>query len=120
MILSAKHFCPSRTKALADIPCQMSRPSESIAANGDGPSRVTIKGEGATFLQWVRDCADREDLVIGALKELHRGKGLCHEEWREKDGLVLYRARVYVPPDGQLRHDLINYLHDSPITSHSG
>src|SRR5882724_7899278 len=54
------------------------------------------------------------------LKELHGGKGLCREEWQEKDGLVLYRGRVYVPPDSQLRHDLVNTLHDSPITSHSG
>ena len=97
----------------------MSRPSKSIAVNGDGPSRVTIKGEGATFLQWVRDCADREDSVVRALKELHRDKGLCHKEWQEKDGLVLYRGRVYVPPDSQL-YNLINALHDSPITSHSG
>jgi len=71
-------------------------------------------------LQQVRDCTDWEDSVIQALKELHRGKGLHCEEWREKDSLVLYRGRVYVPPDGQLRHDLINALHDSPITGHSG
>jgi len=71
-------------------------------------------------LQRVRDCADQEDSVVQALKELHGGKGLHHEEWQEKDGLVLYRGRVYVPPDGQLRHDLINTLHNSPITGHSG
>ena len=119
-MLSAEHFHLSRTEVLANIPCQTSQPSESIAANGDGPSQVTIEGEGATFLQRVRDCADWEDSVIRALKELHRGKGLHHEEWREKDGLVLYRGRVYVPPNGQLRHDLVNALHNSPITGHSG
>src|SRR5882724_3049348 len=27
---------------------------------------------------------------------------------------------VYIPPNGQLRHYLVNALHDSPITSHSG
>src|SRR5882724_6508139 len=120
VMLLAECFHPSRAEALADIPCQTSRPSESIAANGDGPSWVTIEGEGTAFLQQVRDCTDREDSVVRALKELHRGKGLRCEEWREKDGLVLYRGRVYVPPDGQLRHNLINALHDSPITGHSG
>src|SRR5882724_10991173 len=119
-MLLAEHFRLSRTKVSANIPCQTSQPSESIAANGDGPSRVTIEGEGSTFLQQVRDCADREDSVVQALKELHRGKGLHHKEWREKDGLVLYRGRVYVSPDGQLRHDLVNTLHNSPITGHSG
>src|SRR5882724_7658769 len=120
VMLSAECFHPSRTEASADIPCRMTRPSESIAANGDGPSQVTIEGEGATFLQQVRDYADQEDSVIRALKELHGGKGLCCEEWREKDGLVLYRGRVYVPPYGQLRHNLINALHNSPITGNAG
>ena len=65
----------------------------------------TIEGEGSTFLERVQNCANREDLVIRALKELDTGKGLHHEEWQEKDGLTLYSGRVYVPPDGQLRHD---------------
>jgi len=119
-MLSAECFCPSQTKALADSLQQTPQPNESIAVNGNGPSQVTIEGEGTTFLQQVRDCADQEDSVIRALKELQGGKSLCHEEWREKDGLVLYRGRVYVPPDGQLRHDLVIALHDSPITGHSG
>src|SRR5882724_13330554 len=119
-MLLAEHFRLSRTKVSANIPCQTSQPSESIAANGDGPSRVTIEGEGATFLQQVRDCADREDSVVQALRELHGGKGLCCKEWLEKDGLVLYRGRVYVPPNGQLRHNLVSALHDSPITGHLG
>jgi len=68
----------------------------------------------------VQNCADQEDLVIRALKELNTGKGLCHEEWREKDGLILYRGRVYIPPNSQLRHNIMNALHDSPVTSHSG
>ena len=75
-MLSAECLCPSQTEASADIPCQASRPSESIAANGDSFSQVTIEGEGATLLQRVRDCADWEDLVVQALKELHGGKGL--------------------------------------------
>ena len=54
------------------------------------------------------------------MKELNTGKGLCCEEWQERDGVVLYRGRVYIPPDGQLRHNIMNTLHDSPITGHSG
>ena len=30
------------------------------------------------------------------------------------------RGRVFVPPDDQLRHDIVNALHDSPITGHLG
>src|SRR5882724_2926102 len=120
VMLSARHFHLSQAEPLADTPRQTPRTNESIAANREGLSQVTIEGEGTTFLQRVRECADWEDSVVRVLKELHGGKGLRHEEWREKDGLVLYRGRVYVPPDGQLRHNLINALHDSPITGHSG
>ena len=85
-------------------------------ADGDSPFQVTLEGEGTEFLERVHNCADREDAVVRALKELNTGKGSCCEEWREKDGLVLYRGRVYVPLDGQLRHDIVATLHDSPIT----
>src|SRR5882724_9730719 len=37
-----------------------------------------------------------------------------------KDGPILYRGRVYVPPNSQLRHDIVNALHNSPVTGHSG
>jgi len=86
----------------------------------DSPIQVIIEGEGSTFLERVQNCAGQEDSVVRALKELNIGKGLCHEEWREMDSLILYRGRVYVPPDGQLRHNIVNALHDSPVTGHSG
>src|SRR5882724_8750150 len=35
------------------------------------------------------------------------------------DGLVLYQGRIYVPLDGQLRHDIVATLHGSPIMGHS-
>jgi len=38
---------------------------------------------------------------------------------QEKDGLVLYQGRVYIPPDGQLRHEIVAALHNSPIMGHS-
>src|SRR5882724_10527198 len=56
-------------------------PSQSIAADGDGPSQVTLEGEGTEFLERVHNCTDREDAVVRALKELNTGKGLHHEEW---------------------------------------
>src|SRR5882724_6608934 len=94
-------------------------PSQSITADGNGPSQVTLEGEGTEFLERVHNCTDREDAVVRALKELNTGKGLCHKEWQEKDSLVLCQGRVYVPLDGQLRHDIVATLHNSPITSHS-
>jgi len=54
--------------------------------------------------------------MVWALRELNTGKGLQHEEWWEKDGLVLYQGRIYVPPNGQLRHDIVKAHHNQMDT----
>ena len=54
-----------------------------------------------------------------ALKELGSGMDLWGNEWEEQDGLVLFRGRVYVPLDTQLRHDIVEAHHDTPVTGHS-
>ena len=46
-------------------------------ADGETHYQVTLKGEGTEFLERVHNCADREDTVVRALKELNTGKGLC-------------------------------------------
>src|SRR5882672_400683 len=53
-----------------------SKPNESVAVTGDDPTRVTLEGEEARFLEHVRDCANRDDSVIRALKELGTERGL--------------------------------------------
>jgi len=40
------------------------KPSESLAATGDDPSHVTLKGEETNFLKRVCNCADRDDSVV--------------------------------------------------------
>src|SRR5882724_5578423 len=116
VMLSAKNFKAEPSGAKPN----QTEPSQSIVADRDSPSQVTLEGEGTKFLERVHNCADREDAVVRALKELNTGKGLHCQEWWEKDSLVLYQGRVYVPPDGQLRHDIVATLHDSSITDHSG
>ena len=48
------------------------------------------------------------------------GTDLRGNEWEERDGLVLFRGRVYVPLDAQLRHDIVEAHHDTAVTGHSG
>ena len=45
---------------------------------------------------------------------------LWGNEWEERDGLVLFRGKVYVPLDAQLRHDIVEAHHDTLVTVHSG
>ena len=68
----------------------------------------------------VRGCTNRDKLVVCALKELGSGADLGGNEWEEQDGLVLFRGKVYIPLDAQLRHDIVEAHHDTPVTGHSG
>ena len=56
----------------------MARPDESIVANEKkkNPSHVIIKGEEVKFLGQVCRCADQDNLVVRALKELGTRQGL--------------------------------------------
>jgi len=49
---------------------ESSEPNESIMVTGDDPSCVTLEGEEASFFKQVQDCANRDNSVVQALKEL--------------------------------------------------
>src|SRR5882724_10955955 len=95
-------------------------PSKSLAATGDDPSHVMLKGEETNFLKCICNCANRDDSVVQALKELGTKWGLHSNGWQEKDGLVLYRGKIYVPHDSQLRLDIVKAHHNYPVAGHPG
>ena len=43
---------------------EFSELSESLAANGVGPLRITLEGKETDFLDWVCNCTDWDDSVI--------------------------------------------------------
>ena len=53
-----------------------------------GPSTQLVPGEGDTFLDQVKNCAEWDEMVVKALKELGNSGNLQGEEWSEEDGLV--------------------------------
>ena len=71
------------------------------------PSRVHIKTEGSDIMNCVHSCTDWDESVMRALKELSSGANLWGDECEEHEGLVLFRGKVYVPLDTQLRHDIV-------------
>ena len=68
----------------------------------------------------VHGCTDRDESVVHALKKLGSGVDLWGNEWEERDGLVLFRRKVYIPLDAQLQHDIVEAHHDTLVTRHSG
>ena len=87
---------------------------------GTEPSRVHIDTGSSEIMDRVHGCTNRDKSVVRALKELGSGTDLRGNEWEARDGLVLFRGRVYVPLDTQLRHDIVEAHHDTPVTGHSG
>ena len=73
-----------------------------VNANTTATGAQLVPGEGDVFLDQVRNCADRDEKVVKALKELGISGNLRGEEWSEESGLVLYCDKVYVPLDPKL------------------
>jgi transposase InsO family protein len=74
--------------------------------------------------QKIRDCSDREVEVAQALEVL-RKKGprrLVNNllEWKELNGLLYYKGKLYIPNNKELRTEIIKTCHDTPTTGHPG
>jgi len=97
VMLPAKHFdwSTGRTGSGPGLAAE-------VLVTSTDTTRVQIDCEGPQFLDRIRDCVNRDESVVRALKELGSEAALHSEEWEECDGLVLFRGRVYVPLDRQL------------------
>jgi hypothetical protein len=80
--------------------------------------------ENPSLLDCIRQSPTLEDKVSKALGTLlAKGpKAAQHNlsNWEVKDGLTIYREKIYVPKDTKLCRDLVKSYHDSTITGHSG
>src|SRR3954469_17224710 len=65
-----------------------------------------LMGKIASHKKW-----DREVMEV-----IREGK----EEWMEKDGLVTWKGRIYVPLSPSLRTEIIKLNHDHPLARHPG
>jgi len=78
---------------------------------------VMLEGEEAIFMERIQQSDQYDDPVVKALKALDAGE-LCSNEWMHAEGVVLYRGRVYIPDDPQLRHDLVHAHHSATVARH--
>src|SRR5258707_11724155 len=80
---------------------------------------VMLEGEEAVFMEQIQQSDQYDDPVVKALKALDVGE-LCSDEWMHAEEVVLYRGRVYIPDDPQLRHDLVHAHHSTAVAGHPG
>jgi hypothetical protein len=64
-----------------------------------------------------------EEPVAMAAHKLHKDKGrdtVKSPEWSESDRLLMFRGKIYIPKDRELRCCIIKEHHDMHITGHTG
>jgi len=78
--------------------------------------------EGVDILDRIRKSKAVDDKVVKIVEEMKRAnvKVLRNEEWREEDGLMLKDGKVYVLKDEELRAEIIQLHHDTPVEGHGG
>ena len=73
-------------------------------------------------LSKIRNCTNMDEEVVKAVKEMkgEKKKTIKGEEWAEEQGLILFRGKVYVPLDIELRKEIVRLHHNTPISGHPG
>jgi len=85
---------------------------------------ASLAGDTDDIEQQIRNATSFDQEVALALKLLK--ERAPHQltnnlfEWEERDGLVFYKGRVYIPKVSDLRKKVVRLCHDSPSTGHPG
>ena len=76
--------------------------------------------EEVDILEKIKKSEAKDDEVIKAVEEMKKAgvNMLRDKEWREEDGLMLKKEKVYVPKDEALRVEIIRLHHDTPMGGH--
>jgi hypothetical protein len=81
-----------------------------------------VNGDEAEILKKIRNCKDLDEKVVKAVEEMKDSnfKKLDGHEWSEEQGLILFRGKVYVPKNPEIRREIVKLHHDSVIAGHPG
>jgi hypothetical protein len=82
---------------------------------------LLVAGE-KKLLQEIRQSKIYDESVVKAVEELKKSpqKAVLGEEWAEEQGLILFRGKVYVPKNEELRRKIVEAHHDSTLAGHPG
>jgi hypothetical protein len=89
-------------------------------------SAMDIVGEERDILRDIRRSLrddDQEEAVVKAAEKLRqdRTRGTVRSaEWSMANGLMMFRGKVYVPKDRDLRRRIVEQHHDSRVAGHPG
>ncbi|GBE86918.1 hypothetical protein SCP_1001620 [Sparassis crispa] len=88
------------------------------------PNALFVRSISPTLFDEIRNHAAKDLIVHEALEAIaHKGPFPMKSslsDWEVRDGVILYKGKIYVPPSETLRHDLVRLHHDSPAMGHPG
>ena len=83
---------------------------------------ILLTGEEQSLLRRIRNARDYDKPVAKAIELLKKSgqRSLAGEEWSHKQDLMLFRGKVYVPKDEDLRRQIVQNHYDSTVAGHPG
>ncbi|GBE87281.1 hypothetical protein SCP_1005280 [Sparassis crispa] len=88
------------------------------------PNALFVRSISPTLFDEIRNHAAKDLIVHEALEAIaHKGPFPMKSslsDWEVRDGVILYKGKIYVPPSETLRRDLVRLHHDSPAMGHPG
>jgi len=84
--------------------------------------KVEIIVDGIDLLEEVKKLKVKDNEIIKAVEEIKKAgiKMLRDEEWREENGVMYKKGKVYMPKNKKLRAEIIRLHHDTLIGGHGG
>ena len=84
--------------------------------------KVEVIVERVDLLEKVRQSRVKDNKVIKAVEEIKQVgvKMLRDKEWKEVDGTMYKKGKVYVLKDKKLKAEIIQFHHDTPVGGHGG
>ena len=63
-----------------------------------------------------------EEPIAKVVQQLRKSatRTIRSAEWSQRDGLLYFRGRIYVPPTSDLRRRIVFLCHDTKIAGHAG
>lgn len=95
---------------------------EFFRVNALRQGHALLTGQENELLRKIRASKDYDENVVKAVEELRKTphRRLEGDEWSEEQGLILFRGKVYVPKDMDLRRKIVEAHHDTPLAGHPG
>jgi hypothetical protein len=89
-------------------------------------SGVRLEGDERNILREFRRSLredTQEESVAKAARELRKDKGrgtVKSAEWSESEGLLMFRGKIIVPKDRELRRQIVEQHHNTHVAGHAG